>query len=192
MPNNVIISEGSTTNDAIEKGLKILNVSRNMVNIRVLENEDKRSFFRILSPRVVKVELSLKEQKSENDREKVIKEKKPVSIEKIEKAEENVREFLNQFLNKISSEITFKIDKNEYGLDISIDGDASTMLIGYRGETMYAMQNIISSIVATSTYFLFIILVHKYCTPSSRAWIARACSISINSYFFHILPLPSF
>ena len=150
MPNNVIISEGSTTNDAIEKGLKILNVSRNMVNIRVLENEDKRSFFSILSPRVVKVELSLKEQKSENDREKVIKEKKPVSIKKIEKAEENVREFLNQFLNKISSEITFKIDKNEYGLDISIDGDASTMLIGYRGETMYAMQNIISSIACNN------------------------------------------
>lgn len=34
-----IISEGKTTNEAIEKGLKILNVSKNKVDIKVLENE---------------------------------------------------------------------------------------------------------------------------------------------------------
>ena len=56
-----IISEGKTTNEAIEKGLKELNVSKNMVDIKVLENEDKRSFFNILSPRVVKVELTVKD-----------------------------------------------------------------------------------------------------------------------------------
>ena len=33
MPKNSIISEGKTTNEAIENGLKILNVSKNMVNI---------------------------------------------------------------------------------------------------------------------------------------------------------------
>ena len=52
-----IITEGKTTNEAIEKGLKELNVSRDAVEIKVLENEDKRSFFSILAPRVVKVEL---------------------------------------------------------------------------------------------------------------------------------------
>ena len=61
MPKNSIISEGNTTNEAIENGLKILNVSKNMVNVKVLENEQKRSFFSILAPRVVKVELTLKE-----------------------------------------------------------------------------------------------------------------------------------
>ena len=34
-----IISEGKTTNEAIENGLKKLNVSKNMVDIKVLENE---------------------------------------------------------------------------------------------------------------------------------------------------------
>ena len=47
-----IISEGKTTNEAIEKGLKQLNVSKNKVEIKVLESEDKRSFFSILAPRV--------------------------------------------------------------------------------------------------------------------------------------------
>ena len=58
-----IISEGKTTNEAIEKGLKILNVSKNKVDIKVLENEEKRSFFSILAPRVVKVEMTIKEEK---------------------------------------------------------------------------------------------------------------------------------
>ena len=49
-----IISEGKTTNEAIEKGLKELNVSRKMVDVKVLENAEKRSFFSILAPRIVK------------------------------------------------------------------------------------------------------------------------------------------
>jgi len=59
MPN---IFEGRTTNEAIEKGLKELNVSKKQVEIKVLESEDKRSFFNILTPRVVKVELIVKEE----------------------------------------------------------------------------------------------------------------------------------
>ena len=62
---NKIISEGKTTNEAIEKGLKELNTTRNKVEIKVLE-EEKRSFYNILAPRVVKVELTLKEEKKEN------------------------------------------------------------------------------------------------------------------------------
>ena len=58
-----IISEGKTTNEAIEKGLKELKVTKSMVDIKVLENEDKRSFFSILTPRVVKVEVTVKEGK---------------------------------------------------------------------------------------------------------------------------------
>ena len=66
MPKDSIISSGKTTNEAIENGLKILKVSKNMVNVKVLESEDKRSFFSILAPRVVKVELTLKEDAERN------------------------------------------------------------------------------------------------------------------------------
>ena len=68
-----IISEGKTTNEAIEKGLKQLNVSKKMVDIKVLESEDKRSFFSILAPRVVKVEMTLKEKEEEETQTKQIK-----------------------------------------------------------------------------------------------------------------------
>ena len=43
--------------EAIEKGLKELGITKEEADIRVLENEDKRSFFNILAPRVVKVEI---------------------------------------------------------------------------------------------------------------------------------------
>ena len=56
-----IVAEGRTTNEAIENGLKELNVSKDRVNVKVLESDDKRSFFSILAPRVVKVEMTLKE-----------------------------------------------------------------------------------------------------------------------------------
>lgn len=133
MPNNVIISEGKTTNEAIENGLKKLNVKKNMVNIKVLENEDKRSFFSILAPRVVKVELTLKENVKTNSQETksnvIEKERMPVSKEKLDQAEDNAKRFLDVLLTKISDEITYKITKNEFGLEIVINGDPSTILI---------------------------------------------------------------
>ena len=55
-----IISEGKTTTEAIEKGLRELNASKSQVNIKVME-EKKKSFFNILAPHLVKVELTLKE-----------------------------------------------------------------------------------------------------------------------------------
>ena len=58
----VHVFEGKTTNEAIENGLKKLRVTKKDVEIKVLENEDKRSFFSILAPRVVKVEMIVKKE----------------------------------------------------------------------------------------------------------------------------------
>ena len=68
MPDSRIF-EGKTTNEAIEKGLRELKVSKNDVEIKVIKDEEKRSFFDILAPRVVKVELMLKEKKQERKKE---------------------------------------------------------------------------------------------------------------------------
>lgn len=153
MPNNSVISEGSTTNEAIENGLKILKVSKDMVNVKVLETE-KKSFFSILAPRVVKVELTLKDEKelapiSKNDKSKeayVKKEIKDITPEKLEQAENNVKTFFEAIINKLGNNINYSIEKKSNGLEISLSGDDAGFLIGYRGETMYAFQSIISTI----------------------------------------------
>ena len=141
----VIISEGKTTNEAIENGLKKLNVSKNMVDIKILDSEEKRSFFSILAPRVVKVQLTVKEK---NENTKKVKKEIILSSEEQEKSKKNVREFLDVFLNKVSKDSTYKIENEEKGLNISITNKDLGFLIGYRGETLYAFQNILSSIAS--------------------------------------------
>ena len=138
-----IISEGKTTNEAIEKGLKQLNVSKKMVDIKVLESEDKRSFFSILAPRVVKVEMTLEETQT-----KQIKHKKEIVLteEEREKAEKNIERFLEQLKTNLQENISYQIEKSEEAIKVSLNGEGLGFLIGYRGETLYAMQNIISSI----------------------------------------------
>ena len=68
-----IIAEGKTTSEAIANGLKMLNASKEKVNIKVLEEHEKRSFFSILAPRVVKVEMTLKENIVEDNKKYKIK-----------------------------------------------------------------------------------------------------------------------
>ena len=72
-----IISEGKTTSEAIEKGLKELNVSKDKVDIKILDNKDKKSFFSILAPRIVKVELTLKE--DIKSKENIVKKERPTA-----------------------------------------------------------------------------------------------------------------
>ena len=134
MPSKSIISEGNTTNEAIENGLKILKVSQDMVNVKVLETE-KKSFFSILAPRVVKVELTLKDEKElKKSKEKTItkKEIKEIAPEKIEKAEQNVNKFLESFLAKVGNNIKYEINKTSTGLEVYIKGDESGLVIEER------------------------------------------------------------
>lgn len=140
-----IISEGKTTNEAIEKGLKILNVSKNKVDIKVLENEEKRSFFSILTPRVVKVQLTLKDVEEEY---KIVKKEINLSQEEQDIAVKNVEEFLKEFLNKLEKDekIEYSIKADKSGVYVNINDKNLGYLIGYRGETLYALQNVLSAI----------------------------------------------
>ena len=147
MPNS-IISEGKTTNEAIENGLKKLNVNKNQVDIKVLESDDKRSFFSILAPRVVKVELTIKESNLEENKENKPKEIKKYSTQELDIAEANVNRFLNELLAKLGQDITYSINKDETGLVVTINGKEAGYLIGYRGETLYSLQNILISVAS--------------------------------------------
>lgn len=141
-----IISEGKTTNEAIENGLKELNVSKNMVDIKVLENEDKRSFFSILAPRIVKVQLTVKEDKIEKDSVKKERKEIELSSEEQRKAKENVEKFLNEFFEKVEEKAEFNVNVSNSCLNVDIKDKNLGFLIGYRGETLYAFQNILSAV----------------------------------------------
>lgn len=145
-----IIAEGKTTNEAIENGLKELKVSKDKVEIKVLENQEKRSFFSILAPRLVKVELTLKENEHKHQERKAESPRKEISMEDVEKAKASVQEFLNDFLRNFeNTKYEIKIEK-EF-LSVEITGEGSAKLIGYRGETLNSLQTIINSVANKSS-----------------------------------------
>ena len=146
------VFEGKTTTEAIEKGLKELKVSKNKVDIKVLESEEKRSFFSILTPRVVKVEITLKDEKEVVQKE--IKEqqeskKKEVSEEGKEKAISDLNNFLNSFISTLGEEnIKYSVEYKDGNVEIEINGENVGYLIGYRGETLNSLQVILNNIAS--------------------------------------------
>ena len=150
MPRSVI-SEGKTTTEAISNGLKELNVSKDMVDVKILEEHEKRSFFSILAPRVVKVELTLKENLQKDIARETIHIEKVKSIktskEALENGNERVKQFLDNFVSKYEG-IEYKIeeDYDESFIKVDINGKDAKTLIGYRGDVLNAFQVILNSI----------------------------------------------
>ena len=158
---NVYVFEGKTSTEAIDKGLKELGVSKSKVNIKILEQEDKRSFFSILTPRVVKVEMTLKETDKEDT--KTVNKPKDESnnIKKVEKevrteeelnaAVTDITKFMDEFTKSVNTKIDYKIVVEDEMIKVNIDGDDTGFLIGYRGEVLNSLQLIISNIACKSS-----------------------------------------
>lgn len=160
-----IIAEGRTSTEAIEKGLNELGVSKEAVEIKILESDDKRSFFSILAPRVVKVEMTLKEgveikkqnshnaqsHKQENHRKQeeykphIEKEKVHLKPKELEIAIKNLTEFLDSFVSKVS-DMQYQMHSDENYIYVEMQGNDSGTFIGYRGETLNALQTVLTSI----------------------------------------------
>lgn len=134
-----MISEGKTTSEAIEKGLKVMGLPKELVEIKVLE-ENKKSFFDILAPKIVKVELKEKEAKKPEEFEIETTE------QELEEAKNKIEKFLNEFVEKLSNGTTYVVEIKEKCLYISINGENVGNLIGYRGEALYALENILKAI----------------------------------------------
>ena len=143
------VFEGKTTTEAIEKGLKELKVSKNKVDIKVLETEEKRSFFSILTPRIVKVEMTLKddienikEEKSEHKKENKVKFNQDEVVKKVE-------EFIKKFVENLpKSNLNYEVKAEEENILVNIDGEDTGYLIGYRGEVLNSLQNILTNIAS--------------------------------------------
>jgi len=134
-----IISEGKTTAEAIEKGLKIIGLPKELVEIKVID-ENKKSFFDILAPKVVKVELKEKEAKKPEEFEIETTE------QELEVAKVKIEKFLKELVEKLANGTIYEVEIKEKCIYISINGENVGNLIGYRGEALYALENILKAI----------------------------------------------
>ena len=133
-----IISEGKTTSEAIEKGLKAIGLPKELVEIKVIE-ENKKSFFDILAPKVVKVELTEKEAKKPEEFEIETTETE------LEEAKKEIDRFLKEFVEKLNNGTDYKTEIKDKCLYVDINGENVGNLIGYRGEALYALENILKA-----------------------------------------------
>lgn len=137
-----IICEGKTSTEAIEKGLKELGCKKDDVEIKVIE-ENKKALFSILDERIVKVELTLKENAVKEDKPEKVK--KIASEEEMKAGREKVEVFLNSF-KELFGNIDYSIEEKDGMLYIEITGENASKLIGYRGDTINSLQNILFAI----------------------------------------------
>ena len=147
-----IIAEGKTTTEAISNGLKQLNVGKDDVDVKVIEEHEKRSFFSILAPRVVKVELTLKEDIERNnkkDSKEHVSERKKTKISEVdlENSKKKIEKFLKEFISNFNNlNYDIKTDVDEGSINIEINGEDSKVLIGHRGDVLNALQTIIKAV----------------------------------------------
>ncbi len=157
MDNKVYVFEGKTSTEAIEKGLNELKVSKSKVDIKILESEDKRSFFSILTPRVVKVEMRLKdnvEEPKQEVKEAKAENKKVVRSENVDNTEaiNSAKKFLDEFIEKLpSKDLSYEITDDGNVIKVDIKGEDTGYLIGYRGEVLNSIQTVLSNVASKSS-----------------------------------------
>lgn len=144
----VYIYEGKTTTEALEKGLKELKLKKSDIEYRVIENEEKRSFFSILTPRVVKIEIKVKKDKpsvEKKDEKQIIQ----LNEQEIKKGKENLSVFMEKFIKTLPDKnINYEINEVNGFIQVKLSGDNLNYLIGYRGEVLNSLQTLYTSIAS--------------------------------------------
>jgi spoIIIJ-associated protein len=135
--NKVIEKTGKTVEEAINNSLSELNLTRDKVDVEVLD-EGNRGLFGLLGSRLAKVKVTVKYD---------------YALE--------AKSFLRQILDNMDIKAEINVEDTENGLKINMTGPDMGILIGYRGETLDALQYLISLVInksKTSTEYKRVIL----------------------------------
>ena len=111
---------GKNVEEAIEKALIQLDTTKDKVEIEVIEKGCK-GFLNILGTKLAKIKVTLKKD-----------------------FQKEAREFLENVLKSMNIEATIDIKETEDNLYINLNGNDMGILIGYRGETLDALQYLVS------------------------------------------------
>ncbi len=146
------VAEGMGKNyeEAVNDALGKIGLNKDEVLIELIE-EPKKRIFSILESRQVKVkvteiEKNVSNAKTKNVNEYVEKEILEITEEDANIAKEKVLKFLSEFSEKMG--LTFNINSyiSDNALKFDITGENAGIMIGYRGETLEALQMLASTI----------------------------------------------
>lgn len=114
-----IIKTGKTVEEAINAGLLELGISRDMVDIEIID-EGSKGFLGLLGKQAI-VKIIVKD---------VVK--------------ENIRKFLDGIIKLIGIDVGYDIDEKDNNILVNLRGNGVGLLIGYRGETLDSLQYLTS------------------------------------------------
>lgn len=199
-----LIAEGKTIEKAIENGLKELGVSQEEVEIKIISEGGlfKKAKVELIVDKEAEDKVIVKEEKKE-DKETVKETKKKEKAEtkkskKEEKTEEKVEEvvekpakkskdelldeaveigskFLTALFKELNDEIIVTSTKVDGNINYNIKGEKVSTFIGYRGETLNALQYIVNMVVKNAGYRARVILdVENYKAKREETLISLA------------------
>lgn len=114
---------GKTVEEAIQNGLKELNVTKDRVEVNII-NEGSKGLFKLFKGKDAKVELIVK-----ND------------------YKDDIKNFLTDILNSMDILAEIHITEENDVLNINLTGPNMGLIIGYRGETLDSLQYLASLVV---------------------------------------------
>lgn len=136
---------GKTYDEAVQNGLDKIGLSKDEVTIEIIK-EPKKTFFSILEPRQVKVTITEKEKIKTNENPQKAKEHVELDKNDLEMIENKIRGFLNDYLSKLEVDLSVDMKYENGILFVSINGEASGLIIGHRGDTLESLQILVSAI----------------------------------------------
>lgn len=136
---------GNTYDEAVKDALSKIGLEKDHVSIELIE-EPKKRFFSILEHKTVKVRVTEIE-KIENTNISKYTEVKEAPVEDVEAAKVKINEILNDYFDKMGVSLNIDSKYEEKILKVNITGEKAGIIIGYRGETLEALQLLVSTIV---------------------------------------------
>lgn len=144
-------TEGDTIDEAIENALRILGIEREKVTVDILA-EGKRGILGI-GAKKARVRASLRKALSvEQDEDG--KESRPAQVERISQEEiatvaQKGKEVLTQILSLMGINATIEVKPGATQEEIILDihGDSGGLLIGHKGQTLEALQYLLTRII---------------------------------------------
>ncbi|MFH1283862.1 MAG: RNA-binding cell elongation regulator Jag/EloR [bacterium] len=144
---NELEIEGANVQEAINKGLEKLSVKREQIEVKILA-EGASGLFGLVGSKPAKVRIKLKIQDNLKS-SKVKDNKKPEQqSSQIEDKKKKALEVTNTVLKLMKLDcITTTVEADDEAIKIIIDGNDKRILIGRDGQTLHALQLIISLIM---------------------------------------------
>ena len=138
---------GKNYEEAVADALNKVGLTKEQVSIEIIE-EPKKRIFSILDPkqikvRVTEIELPAAETPAAVEKKREIKE---FTEEEANIVKERVTKFLNDYFERFSLTLEINSYVEDNILKFDVTGADTGIIIGYRGETMEALQMIASTI----------------------------------------------